>query len=101
MNTYEELLLITIFNFESPTSRGGLLAPDRTFPGPCHGMISESKRGYHCKHVGPWRRVIDRPPNDTGRNLPVSGEFNRMIAAAIKINPRWFFALGRSTAHHR
>jgi len=39
--------------------------------------------------------VIDSPLNDTGDKLAVSGEFTRIIAAAINVDPRWFFALGR------
>jgi len=39
--------------------------------------------------------VIESPLNDTGDKLAVSGEFNRIIAAAINVDPRWFFALGR------
>jgi hypothetical protein len=41
--------------------------------------------------------VIDNPPNDTGDTLAVSIEFNLMIAAAINVILRWFFALGSST----
>jgi hypothetical protein len=31
--------------------------------------------------------MIDGPPNDTGDKLAVSVDFNRMIAAAINVNP--------------
>jgi hypothetical protein len=30
-------------------------------------------------------------PYATGDRLAVSGEVNRMIAAAINVNPRWFW----------
>ena len=46
-------------------------------------------------------RMIDGPPNDTGDKLAVSVDFNRIIAAAININPGWFFAWAARPAHHR
>jgi hypothetical protein len=45
--------------------------------------------------------MIDGPPNDTGDKLAVSVDFNRIIAAAINVNPRWFFAWAARPAHHR
>ena len=76
---------ITIFNFGFLLRGAVLLAMERTFTGPCYGIVSE--------HVS--------PPNDTGDKLAVSVDFNRIIAAAINVNPGWFFAWAARPAHHR
>jgi hypothetical protein len=38
--------------------------------------------------IAEYRRLS---PRATGDNLAVSGEVNRMIAAAINADPRWFW----------
>jgi hypothetical protein len=37
------------------------------------------------------RLVLDAPAGSHGAELAVSAEVNRMIAAAINANPRWFW----------